>query len=837
MIHTLPTDLVRFNLYNNIRIMALSAKDMLSSSKIKDLVKTVQPRSASVSDMISQEEAQASQMSKDKLMQYFSDRSKIRQSMLNWSLKTWRPAEDAFNVRTSKLIDLYLDNASKKVNENWQPKFTSEQIIAASKDLPKTLNSMKQYYQYYEPDKVWAIDDYIQKWWIATNVFQYLDWRANNPYWVQEQEHITLWDENTPEAAKWVISAGMFIPNMWIKAAWWLSNTKLWKWMNEVAYNSDHKIWDSASEEEYRKYKSWELWEGSKIDNMSIWGVTKRQLYEWYDKALSEWFVGSLDDYKNFDKNVTMATNEAVWNAAKEWAISKEDLESSKWALIWNAISEFITYMAMPLAKAVEIDTARPLLNLFATAWVDSIVNTLEYAMLEGAQWNLEKGDVWEVWLINFLISWILRSPALAKYIKEAKNVWGSDNKFVRKFLSTLPEKVENAFKNMSSDTLESLWNMAREEASNPEAQWTIRKWLWWKWVTAIENIQKDITNLWQRYEKRLQELTSPVSEKWFFSDVNKSLKELENQWWLSRWKWKAPQLDLVKTNEWYKVEIKNKWNLNKIKNEEWVWLWDAIAKNVEDILWWYKIWLNEWSQYLIKQWVINATKWTKWNVYEQQTKRLIEWLDNWDLDMAQDVKDLWTEIYQKKNLLSRAQKTFWIEWKYSAWKVGAWDRALEMSKAWKNMNNEDAIAMIDLLKQEWYLPQNIKSEIAAQWYLLWIENKNAWYSFLEGFYPSQAWEIEQVLELLRQKATAKDIERYIRLLRAKEQWAVSAWAVANIPNMNDDIWREIQKWIWWWVNVIREASEISTWDNQTPMQDFWEDYDAWYSQRYNKNL
>lgn len=815
--------------------MAQSLKDILSQKQTV----SIQPRAVSVSDIIKQEEVDTANNNTTKLNQYFSDRSNIRKSISSWALKTWRPAEDAFNVRTSKLIDLYLDNASKKVNDKWQPKFTPEQIINASKDLPWTLEKMKTYYRFNSPDKAWAIDDYIQKWWVATNVFEYLEdisWNITNPYWVKQDKKENLFKWWEPEAAKWVAAFGSFLPAMWARWVGALWESKLGKWMDEKMYDTYHKVWDTASDEEYRKYKAWTLGEDAKLDATNMWWVNKRQLYEWYDKALSNWFVGSIDEYKNFEKNVHKTTTQAINNKLKEWILTKDDIESSKGALIWDTLAELITYISMPITKEVVIDTMQPVLNTIASAWIDSIVNTLEYAALEWLQWDwLSWEDISDVWIINLLVSWITRSPALAKYVKELnKSQWWKEAKFVRKFLSTLPEKVENAFKNMSADTLEELWNFAKKEASSPEARWIWIKWLWEKWVKAVENIQKDADLLWKQYEKKISWLTEPISEKWFFKDINDKFDELANQWAVSWNKNSVPKLELVKDWNAFKVKITNKKNLNKIKNEDGKWLWDAIQENVDSILEWYWIWLNKWSQYLIKQWVRNATKWTKWNVYEKQTQKLIEWLDNWELDMPKDVKDLWDSIHEKKKLLEIAQKDlWWIKWRYEPWKIWWWERAQDIAKAWEKMSKDDAIAVIDILKSENYLPKNIDSEIVAQWYLLWMENKNAWYSFLAWFYPSKAWEIEQILELLRQKATARDVENYIRLLRQQEAWSQSVWAVATMPQLSN-AWKNIQRTVWFGAWEIDLPKREST-SNQTP--EMWADYETWFRERYGANM
>ena len=816
--------------------MAKPLKDMLSQRKPA----LAQPRAVSVSDIIKKEEIDTANNKTAKLNQYFSDRSNIRKSISSWALNTWRPAEDAFNVRTGKLIDLYLDSASKKTNEKWQPKFTTEQIIKASKDLPWTLEKMKAYYKFNAPDKAWAIDDYIQKWWVATDVFEYLEdisWNITNPYWVKQDKKENLFKWWEPEFVKWRAAFSSFIPSMAARWVGTLFESKLGKWMDEKVYDTYHKVWDTASDEEYKKYKAWTLWKDAKLNATNMWWINKRQLYEWYDKALSNWFVGNIDEYKNFEKNIHKVTTQALNNKLKEWVLTEDDMESSKGALIWDALAELITYLAIPATQEVVIDTAQPILNYVASAWVDSIVNTLSYAALEWLQWDwLSWEDISDVWFINLLVSWITRSPALAKYIKEINSQsWKAGNKVIRKFLSTLPERVENAFKNMDADTLERLWKFAKEEAKNPEARWIWNKWLWEKWVKAIEDIQKDTDLLWKEYEKKISWLTEKISEKWFFDDINNKFNELADQWAVSWDKNSVPKLELVKDWNTFKVKITNKKNLNKIKNEDGKWLWDAIQENVDSILGWYWIWLNKWSQYLIKQWVRNATKWTQWNVYEKQTQKLIEWLDNWELDMPKDVKDLWDSIHEKKKLLEMAQKDlWWIKWRYEPWKIWWWERAQDIAKAWEKMGKDNAVAIIDILKSENYLPKNIDSEIVAQWYLLWIENKNAWYSFLQGFYPSQAWEIEQILELLRTKATARDIESYIKLLRKQEATPVktSVWN-ATIPPLSN-VWKNMQKTIWfgaWEIDLPKRESEAS----QTP--EMWADYETWFKQKYGANM
>ncbi len=821
--------------------MAQSLKNALD--KRQSFVKTIQPQTVSVSDMIKQEEAATAQSDANKLNKYFSDRSNIRKSLSDWTLKTWRPAEDAFNVRAWQIVDLYLDQVSQKVDDNGKKKFTTEQIIWASKDIPWTLQKMKEYYQYYQPNKAWAIEDYIQKWWVATNVFEYLNdisWTVTNPYWAktQKKENVFQWTE--PEAAKWVAAFGSFLPAMWTRWAWMLGDTKLWKWMDEKLYNTYHKVWDSASDEEYKQYKAWTLWDDAKLDATNMGWVNKRQLYEWYDNALNNWFVGSLDEYKNFEKNIHNATSQALNNNLKEWILTKDDIESSKGALIWDTLAEFITYMSMPMSEVVEVDSMQPVLNLIATAWMDSIVNTLEYAALEWLQWDWLSGkDIWDVWIINMLVSWITRSPALAKYLKELKSQWWSkQNRVISNFLSTLPERAKNAFENMNSKTLQELWDFAKTEATNPEERWILWRWLWEKWVTAVENIQRDVTDLWKQYETKISGLTDKISEKWFFKDINSKFDELASQWAVSWDKNSVPKLELIKDGNSYKVKITNKKNLNKIKNENGKWLWDAIQENVDSILEWYWIGLNKGSQYLIKQWVRNATKWTNWNVYEKQTQKLIEWLDNWELDMPKEVKDLWDKIHEKKKLLEMAQRDlWWIKWRYEGWKIWWWERAQDIAKAWEKMTKDDAIAIMDILKTEWYLPKNISSEVVAQWYLLWLENKNAWYSFLAWFYPSKAWEIEQILELFRQKATARDVEKYIRMLQQREAGSMSVWAVADMPKVQN-AWRTMQKvtWYWAWETDLGNnwsGGSLNEWGWRNYQITNMEEYDKMYRQMY----
>ena len=119
----------------------------------------------SVSDMIKQEEAAEQESGKVKLSDFFNKRSAARKAISSWEITSWNKAQDVMETRMWKLVDLYLDAASREVDENWKQVFSTEKIIEASKNPSKVIKDMKKYYIYNRPDKAWAIDDYIQKWW------------------------------------------------------------------------------------------------------------------------------------------------------------------------------------------------------------------------------------------------------------------------------------------------------------------------------------------------------------------------------------------------------------------------------------------------------------------------------------------------------------------------------------------------------------------------------------------------------------------------------------------------------------------------------------------------
>ena len=115
---------------------------MANAKSFKSVVKT---SSNPVYSMVSDEEISNANWYKQRLNEYFINRSNARKSIDNWTLTSGNEAQDTFQTRVWKLVDPYLSLASEEIDEKWQPVFTEEKIKAASKDLSGTLSKMKEY--------------------------------------------------------------------------------------------------------------------------------------------------------------------------------------------------------------------------------------------------------------------------------------------------------------------------------------------------------------------------------------------------------------------------------------------------------------------------------------------------------------------------------------------------------------------------------------------------------------------------------------------------------------------------------------------------------------------
>lgn len=794
--------------FNNI----ITRKPQIKKIWVQDTVSTP-TWTVSVADMIKNEEASSKENSVQKLNNYFQNRSSLRKAISNGSFTSWNKAQDAWEARLWKLVDLYLDASSKATDDNWKLLFSADKIIEESKNPSKVLKDMKSYYQSTAPDKVWAIDDYIQKWGMASNVFEYLEdvsGNIKNPYWKTE----VRWDiftEETPEAAKWVSAISNYLASLWTNIAGRIA----WnEWLQDKSFDVQHKIWDTANDEEYKLYKSGKLQEWNDVNRVNAFGESKAKFYDDYEQAQKDWFIGSVDEYKNFKKNLSKATTNAVADRLKEWVLTEDDIESSKSAIAMDALTELVTYSAIPLMKKLNISTENPLINEIANLIVDATVNTAEFAWIESL--NNNQMDLWELgWTewINLLVNWITRSPVIAKYLKDIKDSKVKNN--VKDLIAKIPERIKDAYGRLSAEQLTNIKNLtknsARQSSTKLANQWV--KYFWEQWVNAMDKSLNAYLTAWDKLGKEWQNLrNSGISIDLIESSMNKELKNLENHtiMWDTAWaEWTAPQIHINKKKNWqWTLNIENRDNLNMIKNWEWEWLADAMEKifnwMFKNQKWaaWAWMELNEATLLAFMNEVKWATQGTEWSWGNMWAKVFWEWLDVFrkEAELPQSFLDAEKEFFNKKDLHNKLTDALGSYGKYSS----DIDKQIKLFEAGQKLQDPKLQWVLELAQDAGYISSTVDAEIIAYGYMLALQDEAAARAFFGAIYPSEPWLIEAVLEWVRNWIREWEIDRYIRAKQAQNSLNQWLWWMADLSNW----WREIYKTVWGWVNITKQRLE-----------------------------
>ena len=228
-------------------------------------------------------------------------RVNLRKSMANWNLTSWNEAADYLEMRRWWLVDIFADymmqnkalirdDASSQLLQDTIKK-EPEAIIWYMKDVLKN-----QYPDTYE-EKNRAIDDYIFKGWKLNDVMDFITEKNATPYWTPKEEKL--------EWTNPVLNFLWSVASTPIREIWWLTQivwNKLWLTSNaeEMARKTATVQW--ASTQWYNEYKkSWKL--------PSKFSEDYANLYKWYDDAVKDWFIGSVEEYNNYLWDVAVATD------------------------------------------------------------------------------------------------------------------------------------------------------------------------------------------------------------------------------------------------------------------------------------------------------------------------------------------------------------------------------------------------------------------------------------------------------------------------------------------------------------------------------------------------
>lgn len=771
-------------------------------------------------------------------------RTNIRRWISNWTISSWNEAQDYLTKRKSWLVDIFSDYMMQ--DKSIIKDDASADLLAdlIKNDPDAVIWYMKSYIKKNSPEwyeaKNQAIDDYIMKWWKLNDVMNFIVWQTTTPYWTKDE---AKYDEKAATALNLAMSPWYAVPyfaqrlwEMWGKLLKWeeVSSDDLLKWntflnflwsaratpIKELAWASQiiqDKLWTSdevrntatikwASTEWYNKYKTTgELPEKYSEDF--------EYLYKWYDDAVKNWFVGSVEEYNNYLWDVAVATDRTIKKMVDDFTESYMYDPEWAWADAWQVFWDIMTMVMEEMATGW---WATPELAATKVPKMAKITKTL---------WK----ELWDVWKL--------------KNIKKGAKIWAEMQALEDAYewdLSDVPEYVQTIFTNILLDRwLSTLWTLMKKGW-----WWVVDKFWWiterWKawlewetpasskekiaiikesqWTNPQRTPQKEIWKLFQSAYKTVKEDTDELYEK--KRNYEKNFK----------WEW-----------DWTMLVDELNTQMEKYLNPEE--MWEQTAKVTPR----FRLWENRKEELLRKKAEKEAAK-TATADAEAETKRLesltpeeraeeleLKWLQEeeaakkgaeqerarkyelkvddkelleswyskdkvslinvlvdernkmfvkawrelndsniWELSKLIESKSAWTEwtrdiVEALKNVMKSLQKSMWPEYEELSWEYWAkkdllwwlenvlWNLVKRTSKVWTEVWLSEAwekalkwISREQLTQLNKYFPNIDLNKAVDSWLIhLAIYDPQAAKEIAKNIYPSLPW----VLELLIQWA------------------------------------------------------------------------------------
>ena len=685
-------------------------------------------------------------------------RVNLRKSMANWNLTSWNEAADYLEMRRWWLVDIFADymmqnkelirdDASAQLLQDTIKK-EPEAIIWYMKDVLKN-----QYPDTYE-EKNRAIDDYIFKGWKLNDVMDFITEKNATPYWTPKEEKL--------EWTNPILNFLWSVASTPIREIWWLTQivwNKLWlkSSAEETARKTATVQW--ASTQWYNEYKkSWKL--------PSKFSEDYANLYKWYDDAVKDWFIGSVEEYNNYLWDVAVATDKTFKQLTddftEKYLFNPEEAWATPWQIIWD-----ITEIA---------------LTELATAWT---------ATPELAATKLPKYAKYAKWLYQWL-KWWAEFQAL-----EDAYEWE---------LSDVPEYAKSALTNVILKWwLEIIWKLVKLWI------WKLAKTYWWiteRWEVALA---------WETPTSSAEKIKIIKESKWTnpertpekeiikrFLDFRKKVKDDVT---LLKWK----QRDIERAYEWEEnpADLASRLNENFAKSKNPDIMWEQTAKVSPEI----KIWetrkeqlqreLSEGNKYKLEK-ETNKAEWERLSKLspEQRSKEL-------------EIKEI--EKWEKAKKAAEEERRRKYEFRVDS---------EELLKSWYGKDN---VALIDVLKEEWnkmFVKEGREFNASNLWELTkLIESKSAWTEWTKeivgaikdtmeqisewlwwdyGKIAKESWSKSDILQWLDDvlwKLTRRTSEAWWEIV-ASEAWEkVLKWNLRELLSQAkkyywDDLNREIDSWI-----------------------------------------
>jgi len=657
----------------------------------------------------------------------------LRKAMANWNLTSWNEAADYLEMRRWWLVDIFADYMMQ--NKELIKDDASAQLLQDTiKKEPEAIiwymkNVLKNQYPDTYEEKNKAIDDYIMKWWKLNDVMDFITEKNATPYWTPKEEKL----EWTNPILNFLWST-VATP---IREIWWLTQIawdKLWldKQQEEIARKTATVEW--VSTQWYNEYKAtWKL--------PSKFSEDYANLYKWYDDAVKDWFIGSVEEYNNYLWDVAVATDKTFKQLAddftEKYLFNPNEAWAEPWQVFWDIMSIVLTELS--------------------TAWA---------ATPELAATKLPKYAKYAKWLYQWL-KWWAEFQAL-----EDAYEWE---------LSDVPEYAKSALTNMVLKWwLESLWKLAKRWI------WKLAKSFWWitergevalAWETptsSAEKIKIIKESKWTNPER--------TPEKEIIKRFLNFRKKVKDDVTLLKWK----QRDIERAYKWEEdpSDLASRLNENFAKSKNPDIMWEQTAKVSPEI----QIWETRKEQ-LIRERDAAATYKAEKDAAKAEWERLSK-LSPEQRDRELEIKDI--EKWEKAKKAAEEERRRKYEFRV--------DRE-ELLKSWYWKDN---VALIDVLKEEWnkmFVKEGREFNASNLWELTkLVESKSAWTEWTKEIVGAIKDTMEQISEwlwwdygkLAKESWSKSDILQWLDDVlwkltrRTSEAW----WEIAA-----SEAWEKVLKW------------------------------------------
>ena len=817
----------------------------------------------------------------------------LRKWISNWTVSSWNEAADYLTMRKSGLVDIFSDYMMQDKN-----------IIKSDTDASALQKAIKtdpdSIIRYFKQKVIWewnpewieaknkAIDDYIMKWWKLNDVMDFITEKTSTPYWTKDE---AKYDEKTATALNLAMSPWYAVPyfaqrlwEMWGKLLKWeeVSSDDLLKWntflnflwsaratpikeLPWIAEAIDKKLWWSdeaarkaatvqwASTKWYEQYKAtWKLPEKFSEDFES--------LYKWYDDAVKNWFVGSVEEYNNYLWDVAVATDRTLkkltddftesymydpeWAWADAWQIFWDimTMAMEEIATAWEATPELAATKIPKMTKTAKtlwknLKDIRSLKNVkkWAKIWAEMQVleDTYEWEMSDVPEyvqtiltnilldrwlstlWTMIKKTGWWVvdkfwWITERGKAWLeWETPASSKekiaIIKESK--WTNPQRTPQKEIWKL---FQNAYKTVKEDT-DKLYEKKRNYEKN-------FKWEW-DWTTIVDELNTQMEKylnpeeMWEQtakvtprfrlWENRKEELLRKKAEKeaakTATADAEAEAQRLES---LSPEE-RAGELEL----KWLQEEEATK----KAAEQERARKYELKVDDKELLESWYSkdkvslinVLVDEWNKMFVKAW------------------RELNNSNIWELSKLVESKSAWTEwtrdiVEALKNVMKSLQKSMWPKYEELSWEYWAkkdllwwledvlWNLTKRTSKVWTEVWLSEAwektlkwISREQLTQLNKYFHNIDLNKAVDSWLIhLAIYDPEVAKQIAKNIYPSLPWVLELLIQWAKLWLTKRAARNIVQENAPKTEKAVVWDTISDVLK-----WKTSE----WMVDIARE--------------------------------